>query len=107
MSECRYIPLEQRAARLIEKGVRGWQEIQRLAMSEEEPVDSIVLLGQRLWLPHHETNGAAYGVTLEIGVHYPEDRRAASEALVERYLAELKARLSDDEGTLQVLVEVR
>lgn len=103
----RYIPLEQRAERLIEKGVRAWQEIQRLAMAESEPLDSVVLLGQQLWLPHHETEGALYGVTLRIAVHYPHATRAAAEAEVTAALRELEARFSDDQGSLTIAADVR
>jgi hypothetical protein len=103
----RYVPLERRSEWLIEKGVRAWQEIQRLAMEESEPLDSVVLLGQELWLPHHETEGTLYRVTLRIAVHYPHATRAASEALVTAALRELEARFSDDQGGLSIAAEVR
>lgn len=103
----RYVPLEQRAEWLIAKGIRAWQEIQRLAMAESEPLDSVVLLGQALWLPHHETEGALYGVTLRIAVHYPQATRSAAEAEVTTCLRELEARFSDEQGSLTIAAEVR
>ena len=36
----KYVPLEQRAVWLIDKGRAAWQEVQRVAMVEEELVDS-------------------------------------------------------------------
>ena len=107
MSEGRYVSLEQRAAWLIEKGVRAWQEIQRLAMSDDEPLDSVVLLGQELWLPHHETLGSRYRVTLRVAVHFPEADRAAAEERVEACFRELEERCSDERGTLKIAAEVR
>jgi hypothetical protein len=105
--EARYVPLERRAEWLIQKGVRAWQEIQRLAMSEEEPFDSVTLLGQELWLPHHETEGARYRLTLRLGVHYPAASRAAAEELATRHFRELEAAFSDSQGTLSIAAEVR
>ena len=102
MSEGRYVSPDQRAAWLIDKGTRAWQEIQRLAMSEHEPFDAVVLLGQELWLPHHETNGRLFRVTLRIGVHYPEHGREAAEALVAECVRELCEELSDDTGELRI-----
>jgi hypothetical protein len=107
MSECRYIPLEDRAERLIEKGIRAWQEIQRLAMSEDEPLDSIVLLGQELWLPHHETDGTKHRVTLRVAVHFPEQNRQAAERQVYECFRELEERLTDDQGGVRIAAEVR
>jgi hypothetical protein len=99
LSACVYIPLEQRAAVLTEKGVRVWQEIQRLAMAHDELLDSVVLLGQELWLPHHETDGAKYSVTLRIAVHYPSP---TAEAPVREQFRELERRFSGDDGTVHI-----
>jgi hypothetical protein len=107
MSESRYVPLERRAEWLIEKGVRAWQEIQRLAMSDEEPLDSVVLLGQELWLPHHETDGTKYHVTLRVAVLYPEQGREAAEAQVNACFREIEAREADERGGLRLAAEVR
>lgn len=107
MSECRYIPLEQRAAALIAKGTRAWQEVQRLAMADDEPLDSVVLLGQELWLPHHETDGSLYGVTLRLAIHLPSVERHAKRVRVETYLHELEAALSDEQGRLSIAAEER
>ncbi len=107
MSECRYVPLESRAAVLIEKGVRAWQEIQRLAITEEELLDSVVLLGQELWLPHHETDPSRYHTTLRIGVHLPRDTRAAPETRIRSYFRELEARSTDEQRGLRVDAELR
>jgi hypothetical protein len=106
VSERRYVPQEERAARLIEKGVRAWQEIQRLAMAEDELLDSVVLLGQELWLPHHETDLAKFGVTLRIGVHYPEGNPAAA-AQVSRFFRGLETQWSDAGGWLRIDAETR
>lgn len=103
----RYVPLEQRAGWLIEKGVRAWQEIQRLAMSEAEPLDSVVLLGQELWLPHHETEGTRYRLALRVAVHFPEATRDASQELVSTFFRELEARYSDEQGSLLIAADVR
>lgn len=103
----RYVPLERRAEWLIQKGIRAWQEIQRLAMSEAEPMDSVVLLGQELWLPHHETEGTLYRVTLRIAVHFPAATRSASEEHVTACLRELEARFTDEQGGLSVAMDVR
>ena len=102
MSQGRYVSPEQRAAWLIEKGTRAWQEIQRLAMSEHEPFDSVVLLGQELWMPHHETNGRLFRVTLRIGIHYPAQVREEAEALVAGCIRKLCEELSDDAGELRI-----
>ena len=107
MSESRYVPLEQRAAALIEKGTRAWQEIQRLAMSEDEPLDSVVLLGQELWLPHHETDGSKYRVTLRLAVHFPKEGGGIAEARVYDRFLELEAALSDDQGSVSIASDVR
>ena len=107
MEEPRYVAPEQRAAWLIEKGVQAWQEIQRLAMGEEELLDSVVLLGQQLWMPHHETDGALFRVTLRLAVHDPDDGRADAEARVKRFFEELERRHSDDRGTVAIAAETR
>jgi len=103
----RYVPLERRSEWLIQKGIRAWQEIQRLAMSDAEPLDSVVLLGQELWLPHHETEGTLYRVTLRIAVHFPVATRSASEVHVTACLRELEGRFSDERGSLSVAMEIR
>jgi hypothetical protein len=107
MDGARYIAPEQRAAWLIEKGVQAWQEVQHLAMSEDELLDSVVLLGQQLWMPHHETDGALFRVTLRLAVHYPEAGRAAAEARVKGLLAELERKHSDDRGTVAFAADTR
>ena len=107
VSEPRYISPEQRAAWLIEKGVRAWQEIQRLALSEDEPLDSVVLLGQELWMPHHETDGSRFRVTLRIAVHYPAVEREAARERVEACFHELERELSNERGALGIATEPR
>jgi len=107
MSESRYVPQEQRAGWLIEKGVAAWQQIQRLAMAEDDLVDSIVLLGQELWLPHHETDGTQYHVTLRVAVHYPPDSRAAAQVQVEAFFRRLEGEMADERGGLKIAAESR
>jgi len=107
VGESRYIPLEQRAEWLIEKGVEAWQRIQRLAMEDDEPLDSVVLLGQNLWLPHHETDGRLYHVTLRIAVHYPCHDRPRAEARVRACLREIETEMADDRGGVRIAAEVR
>jgi hypothetical protein len=107
VSESRYVPLEKRAGWLIEKGTEAWQRLQRLAMTEDELLDSVVLLGQELWLPHHETDGALYAVTLRIAVHYPAASRAAAEARVGAFFTQVEAELTDDRGQVRIAAEVR
>jgi hypothetical protein len=107
MAEPRYISQEQRATWLIEKGVLAWQEIQRLAMEEDELLDSVLLLGQELWLPHHETRGAEYCVTLRIAVHFPEAHPESSAQRFTGFLRNLGEKMSDDKGRLTVDIEER
>lgn len=106
MSECRYIPLEQRAAALIQKGVRTWQEIQRVAMAEDELLDAVALLGQELWLPHHETDASKYHTTLRVAVHLPAENRAAATE-VEALFRELERRATDEQGGVRIAAEFR
>lgn len=105
MSERKYEPLEAHAARLIDKGVRAWQELQRLAMDENELFDSVVLLGQELWLPHHETDASLYGVTLRLAVHYPPGTDSAAEEQVAVAVREIAARETDANGRLMIQLE--
>jgi len=105
MSERRYEPQEAHAARLIDKGVRVWQELQRLAMDENELFDSVVLLGQELWLPHHETDASLYGVTLRLAVHYPPGADSASEERAAAAMREIAARESDEGGRVTIQLE--
>jgi len=107
VSECRYIPLGQRAELLIDKGTRAWQELQRLAMEEDELIDSLVFLGQELWLPHHETEGREYHVTLRVAVHYPAGLEETAQARVVTAFCELESRFSDDQGGLRIAAEGR
>lgn len=103
----KYIPLEQRAAWLIEKGRAAWQEIQRLAISEDELVDSIVLLGQELWLPHHETDGSRFGTTLRIAVHVPASAGERARAELRERFQDIEARAADERGFARVHVDWR
>ena len=103
----RYISLEQRAEALIEKGRAAWQEIQRLAMAEDDLIDSIVLLGQDLWLPHHETDGRRFSTTLRIGLHLPAATQEAAEAELELRFREIEERFHDDQGFVRIAPEVR
>jgi hypothetical protein len=107
MSESRYVSPEQRAAWLIDKGIETWQRIQRLAMSEREPLDSVVLLGQELWMPHHETDGRKFRVTLRVTVHYPEQECDVAEGHVRACFEELEAQLSDERGSVCIAAEER
>src|SRR5688572_21228514 len=93
--ESKYVSLEQRAEQLIEKGRVAWQEIQRVAMSEDELVDSVVLLGQELWLPHHETDGTRFATTLRIAVHYPSGKLEVAEDRMNAHFRELEDRAAD------------
>src|SRR5947207_9581006 len=72
MTEARYISQAERARRLIDKAVLAWQRLQAFAMEHDEAVDSLVLRGQELWLPHHETDPRKFRVTLVVALHYPE-----------------------------------
>ena len=107
MSECAYIPLEQRAARLIEKGTRAWQQLQQFAMAQDDLVDSVVLLGQGLGLPHHETDTRLYSVTLKVAVHFPDANRQDAVEQVLAYFQSLERDFSDETGSLLVSAETR
>ncbi|HEU4753547.1 MAG TPA: hypothetical protein VFU47_10610, partial [Armatimonadota bacterium] len=104
---CVYIPLEQRAAWLIEKGVAAWQQIQQFAIAHDELLDSVVLLGHDLWLPHHETDGRLYSVTLRVAVHFPPENRQAAAEQVLTYFQSLERGGSDERGSLLVSTETR
>lgn len=103
----RYISLEQRAEWLIEKGRSAWQEVQRLAIAEDDLIDSIVLLGQDLWLPHHETDGRKFSTSLRIGLHLPEHNQEAAEAELESRFREIEEHFRDDRGFVRIAAEVR
>lgn len=103
----RYTSLEQRAERLIEKGRAAWQEIQHLAMAEDDLIDSIVLLGQDLWLPHHETDGGRFSTTLRIGLHLPAANQETAEAELELRFREIEEHFRDDRGSVRIAAEVR
>jgi hypothetical protein len=107
VSECRYIPLAQRAEVLIEKGTRAWQAIQRLSMAEDDLVDSVVLVGQELWLPHHEYEAAKYSVTLRVAVHYPPGCGRQCEDRMTELFQELERRMTDETGSLWIAAETR
>ena len=102
-----YIPLEQRAAWLIEKGVRAWQAVQQFAMAHDDLLDSVVLVGQELWLPHHETEGTLYSVSLRVAIHFPDANRHAAAERVLEFFRDLEQRFSDDRGRLLVSAETR
>jgi hypothetical protein len=101
----RYAPLEVRAAELIARAREAWSDLQRLAMLEDELFDSLVLVGFDLWLPHHETDPSRFGVTLRVGVRYPEAGCGAVEARAASHLAEIGARRSGPEGTVRIAIE--
>lgn len=69
MTSTKYVPVEERASDLIEAGVQAWQNLQRYCMGADDQIDSVVLLGQRVWLPHHETDPTRFSTTLELIVH--------------------------------------
>lgn len=102
MSEERYISQAERARRLIDKGVAAWQQFQSFAMAHDERVDSVILRGQELWLPHHETEGRRYRVTLVVSLHYPADAPDDARQVVSEFLQQLERQSSDDDGTLLV-----
>ena len=105
MPEGRYISQAERARRLIEKGITAWQRFQAFAMGNDELVDSVVLRGQELWLPHHETDGRRFRVTLVISLHFPPAAAKEARAAVAAFLEALSQELSDEEGTLAVRAE--
>jgi hypothetical protein len=103
--EARYISQAERARRLIDKAVSAWQRFQAFAMEHDELVDSLVLRGQELWLPHHETEGRQFRVTLVVSLHYPEQANAAARETVDAFLRQLEEELSDGDGSLAVRLE--
>jgi hypothetical protein len=105
VAEGRYIAQAERARRLIDKGIAAWQRFQTFAMANDELVDSVVLRGQELWLPHHETDGREFRVTLVISLHFPAAAIQAARAPVDGFLEALSQELSDEEGTLVVRAE--
>jgi hypothetical protein len=104
VSEGRYISQAERARRLIDKGARAWQQFQTFAMSHDERVDSVVLRGQELWLPHHETEGRRFRVTLVVSLHTPDSAPEDAGQVVGEFLQRLEQEMSDDDGSLSVRV---
>lgn len=104
VSECAYLPLEQRAAALVAKGTRGWQDLQRVVIAEEL-AESLLLRGQELWLPHHETDPAQFHVTLRVTAYLPPGDRSAAERLQQR-IAALEADSLDEAGHLRIDVSL-
>jgi hypothetical protein len=102
MTEPRYISQAERARRLIDKAVIAWQRLQAFAMEQDELVDSLVLRGQELWLPHHETDARRFRVTLVVELHVPVAAHPGASATVARFIERLEETLSDDQGTLAV-----
>jgi hypothetical protein len=100
--EGRYISQAERARRLIDKAVAAWQRLQSFAMEHDDLVDSVVLQGQELWLPHHETDGRQFRVTLVVRLHYPEQRGAAAGGKVQAFIRELEQEFCDGDGSLTV-----
>ena len=105
MSEGRYVSLAERARRLIDKAVAAWQRLQTFGMAHDELVDSLVLRGQELWLPHHETDPRRFRVTLVVSLHIPEGAAADAPAAIASFLQGLEHELSDEEGSLIVRAE--
>jgi hypothetical protein len=102
MSECVYTAPAERAARLIDKGTRAWQRLQAHAMAHDELFDSLVLRGQTLWMPHHETDGAQFTVTLVADIRCaPEQRPHAAESL-DLLWQELAGDLNDEWGSVDL-----
>jgi hypothetical protein len=106
MSEARYISQAERARRLIDKAVAAWQRLQAFAMEHDELVDSLVLRGQELWLPHHETDGRQFRVTLAVSLHFPPGADSGAREPVARFIRELEQQFTDDEGSLVVRMVV-
>jgi hypothetical protein len=102
MTESRYISQAERARRLIDKGVLAWQRLQAFAMGHDELVDSLVLRGQELWLPHHETDASKFRVTLVVDLHVPEGSGSDSEGEVDSFIGGLEGEFSDAEGRLVI-----
>jgi hypothetical protein len=105
VTEARYISQAERARRLIDKAVRAWQRLQAFAMEHDELVDSLVLRGQELWLPHHETDARKFRATLLVDLHYPTGLADDPRAPVAQFIQGLEVEFSDDEGTLAIRVE--
>jgi hypothetical protein len=103
----KYVPLEQRAVWLIDKGRAAWQEVQRVAMLEDELVDSAILLGHDLWLPHHETDGSRFGVTLRVAIHVPPDAPGDASARLATLCKAIEESGRDDRGFVRIGVELR
>jgi hypothetical protein len=107
VAEVRYISQAEWARRLIDKGTAAWQRVQAFAMANDERIDSVVLRGQELWLPHHETDGRRFRVTLVVSLHVPSADEVQSRSLVSAFLQSLEQELSDDHGSLSIQVEAR
>jgi hypothetical protein len=107
MSQARYISQAERARRLIDKAVAAWQRLQAFSMEHDELVDSLVLRGQELWLPHHETNGRQFRVTLAVSLHFPGTEAEGAQESVARFVQELEQQFTDEDGSLAVQVESR
>ena len=105
MTEARYISQAERARGLIDKAAAAWQRVQAFAMEHDEWVDSVVLRGQELWLPHHETDARKFRVTLVVDLHYPERPGDGPRATITRFLQQLEREFSDADGTLVVRTE--
>lgn len=105
MGQERYVSPSERARRLIEKGVAAWQRLQAFAMENDDVVDSLVLRGQQLWLPHHETDGREFRVTLMVDLHYPSENTANAHAQIAAFLQHLEQELTDNDGRLSVGLE--
>jgi hypothetical protein len=104
MVEARYISQAERARRLIDKGVAAWQRLQAFSMANDDVVDSLVLRGQELWLPHHETDGRQFRVTLAVSLHVPEAAGEVARATVASFIRELEQESTDENGSLAVRV---
>jgi hypothetical protein len=107
MAESRYISQAECARRLIDKAVAAWQRLQSFAMQHDELIDSLVLRGQELWLPHHETDGSQFRVTLVVELHYPAGADAAHRDRVQAFIHEIEREHTDAEGSLVVRAGVR
>src|ERR1044071_842019 len=105
LAEPRYVSQAERARRLIDKGVSAWQQVQTFAMAHDEWVDSAVLRGQELWLPHHETDGRQFRVALVVGLHFPQAATAEGRAAVDAFLRTLEEQLLDADGSLSIRAE--
>src|SRR5947199_3780280 len=104
MPHGRYISQAERARRLIDKAVPAWQRLQAFAMEHDELVDSLVLRGQELWLPHHETDGRQFRVTLAVSLHFPATAGSDAQETFASFIRELEQQFTDEEGSLVVKV---